>query len=242
MTLKSIVAASLLLFAGYSQAECVLPDVERPEADYVNCKAWPAHDNWDITLQALFRLDPSYAYNAGIRQGTYDIDLRVVDREDTGVLARYPRIGLYHSAELLLSNLEIDTGRYKVTPDNQAFGIRALFMREDGETDTRQALTLYLKEGAQLRPVLDNLGTLKITNARGNRCEGNTLYVERTVEISKEMTQGYADLIVRSVNKTMPQKMVNGQCTSHTMEGKRSQQVIKYNGKQYVVPANLKAF
>jgi hypothetical protein len=103
-------------------------------------------------------------------------------------------------------------------------------------------LSLYVKEGDKLRPVLDRLVVYAYGGEWDTRCAGERSNTMRTIEIGKTSSHGYADLIVKSVTTGMVgEGEGEGEgCDVKTTTAKPVLTTLRYNGKTYVLPEGFK--
>nr|WP_323164008.1 hypothetical protein [Pseudomonas atacamensis] len=111
------------LMAGQAWADCTPPALSG-EADFSLCKDWPAYPQLTITALSTFVPDPVYGHDGSV--GSYDLDLAVTAGSPKS-LATYHQPSAFLSDAIALESLELDTARYKLTPDLRAFGVRAHF-------------------------------------------------------------------------------------------------------------------
>lgn len=199
MTLKSagIACAALYagLMAGQALAECT-PSAVSGDLDFAVCKDWPAYPGQSISAKATFER----AVGSDVEtSGFYDFDLSVVQDGQAGPIATLHQDSAFESNGVALYALTLDTARYAVAPEVRAFGVRTRFTNSSrlNPLDETQ-LTLYIREGETLRPVLQQLLVYQYGGEWDGDCEGERSEITRTVEIAKTSSHGYADLIVRT--------------------------------------------
>ncbi|MGA5586317.1 hypothetical protein ACPCHW_08590 [Pseudomonas siliginis] len=244
MTMKStwISAAALCgwLMAGQAWADCTPPAVSG-EADFSLCKDWPAYPSLTITALSTFVPDPVYGHDGSV--GSYDLDLAVITAGSPKPLATYHQPSVFLSDAIALENLELDTARYKLTPDLRAFGVRAHFKGSSRVNPLDETLlSLYVKEGDKLRPVLDRLVVYSFSGEWDGNCAGERSETVRTLEMGKTSSHGYADIIVRSVTMGLVGEGPPDTCESKTTHEKPVLTTLRYDGQQYFVPENLRGY
>ena len=238
MTVKSgwigWVALSGWLMAGQVLAECTPPAVTG-QWDFSVCKDWPAYPGLTINATAQFkRGSPSDDPEA---LSTYDFDLSVLDTAQSKPIATYYKAAAFVLDGVSLREITLDTARYTLTTDLRAFGVRALSTNGSRINPMEEnLLSLYVKEGEKLRPVLDKLVVYRYGGEWDGDCEGERYEISRAVEIAKTSSHGYADLIVKTLEKDTTSVGTGDACKTKTTDNKPVLTTLHYNGKSYVLP------
>ncbi|MET1067045.1 MAG: hypothetical protein ABWY28_03450 [Pseudomonas prosekii] len=242
MTLKSglIGCAALCGLAMTTQAFAAC---EKPllYGDFVRsvCKEWPAYPGQTITATSQF--ESGFSASDSGPDGKYDLDLAVLSAGNAKPLATYHQSAAFVSDAFRLDDLEIDTARYKLTPDLRAFGLRVNFKGSSGPNPMDESwLSLYVKEGNTLRPVLERLVMYVYSGEWDTRCAGERANTVRTIEIGKTSSHGYADLIVKSVTTSMAGEGEGDACEVKSTTGKPVLTTLRYDGKRYGLPEGFK--
>lgn len=143
---------------------------------------------------------------------------------DTGQVISQGEIG--DTAESIVS---IDTGKYWLSKNTKAFGIRSYdYERHDHSNQTEYYLNLYILEGKNIRKIIENLSIGSNSSSwecsdDDDNCTTNEPYVQQiTIHISKTSHNGFADLILMDHGS----KIADG--------------LLIYDGTKYVIPANLR--
>ena len=226
------------LMAGQAWAGCTPPSVST-EVDFSLCKDWPAYPQLTITALSTFVPDPVYGH--GDRVGSYDLSLAVITAGGPKPLAAYHQPSAFLSDAIALDNLELDTARYKLTPDLRAFGVRAHVKGSSRVNPLDETLlSLYVKESDKLRPVLDRLLVYSFSGEWDGNCAGERAETVRTLEMGKTSSHGYADIIVRSVTTGLVGEGPRDTCESKTTHEKPVLTTLRYDGKTYVLPQGFK--
>lgn len=241
MTLKSArigcAALCVALMAGQAFAECT-PSAVSGDLDFAVCKDWPAYPGQSIHAKAKFARAAGSDVGAS---GFYDLDLSVVQEGQAGPIATFHQDSAFESNGVALHELTLDTARYWVAPDIRAFGVRTRFTNSSrlNPLDETQ-LTLYVREGQTLRPVLQQLLVYQYGGEWDGNCEGERSEITRTVEIAKTSSQGYADLIVRTRETGTSSVGKGDACKDKITEYKPVSTILRYDGKSYVLPPGFK--
>ncbi|MCX4221068.1 MULTISPECIES: hypothetical protein [Pseudomonas] len=242
MTVKSGVTVGLALcgalIAGQVLAECV-PAPVTGARDFSVCRAWPAYPG--LTLNAVSKFAPDPVYGKDNDVGSYDLGLSVTT-DEFKTIATYHLPSAFMSDAIALESVEFDTARYKLTPELRAFGVRVRFKGSSRVNPMDQVLlSLYVKEGDKLRPVLDRLVMYDYGGEWDGGCAGERYYTDRTIEIGKTSSHGYADLIVKSVTTGLVGEGPPDTCALKTTADKPVLTTLRYDGKSYVLPKGFKA-
>lgn len=242
MTLKSGLMGSLaacsLIMMTQVFAACASPPLS-DEFGFSVCKDWPAYPGLTLTATSQHEANPSFESSG--RDGIYDLSLAVVSGSELKPLASFHQASAFVSDAFGIEDLQLDTARYTLTPELRAFGVRIRFGGSSRANPMAETwLSLYVKEGNQLRPVLDRLITEAESGEWDTNCAGERYNTVRTVEIGKTSSHGFADLIVKSVATRIIGKGEGEACESRSITAKPVLTTLRYNGKAYVLPKGFK--
>ncbi|MEJ6817064.1 hypothetical protein PseuLF5_08595 [Pseudomonas sp. LF-5] len=219
-------------------AEC-LPPQQGDVAGYSVCKEWPAYPGQ--ILNAATKLESDGTAGNDDTSGTYDLVVSIRSSTDNEMLADYYKRSAFVSDAIALQGLELDTARYKLSPELRAFGVRVSFKGSSRVNPMDETwLTLYVKEGRHLRPVLDRLVVYGFSGEWDGNCAGERATTVRTLEMAKTSSHGYADLIVKSVTTGVAGEGTAETCELKTTTNKPVLTTLRYDGKAYVIPADFK--
>lgn len=233
---RLLIALSILTLAPQAQAECQTKDFDGKSLS--RCKVWPAVQNHAIAVKSTYLADAG-----GDDAGVFDLDLSIVNASTYNPIATYRKPGAYNSDAVRFDDLHIDTARYRLAPDVRAFGLRSKFAHSSRANPYEKTdLALYVREGSQLRPVLEGLVVAKNNGEFSNDCEGYTKTIRRTVEIGPSSHHGLADLIVTTSGSKMKNTQSGKECLSKTSRLKQTKITLTYDGEQYTVPEDLRGY
>ncbi|AZC23138.1 MULTISPECIES: hypothetical protein [Pseudomonas] len=228
----------LLLGSAAVAAQCLPPPRNAQVPGFSLCKEWPAFADQSISLLAELTPDPAVADASG--DGSYDLQLAVLDRQDGQALASYRQPAAFVSDAIHLDSLKLDTGRFQLAPQVRAFGVRAAFSGSSRVNPFDQVLlSLYVREGTRLRPVMEKFVAYSYSGEWDGQCTGQRVETTRTLDIAKTGSHGYADLIVRSVSVTTLGEGQGEQCQSRSVTSKPVLTTLHYDGQRYVLPNEL---
>ncbi|MCK9797321.1 hypothetical protein M1B34_06080 [Pseudomonas sp. MAFF 302030] len=245
MNLPSPLIASLAVFglwtsASQAVAECQAPQRTQTLPGYALCKDWPAFPGQTLTVLSELQPDPVLGNASG--DGLYDLRLALVDSASGKTLARYQQPSAFMSDAVGFESLTLDTGRYQLAPQVRAFGVRASFKGSSRVNPMDQvSLNLYVREGENLRPVMDKFLAYSYSGEWDGNCAGERTETTRTLDIAKTRSHGYADLIVRSVTLTTTGKGQGEQCQSRSVTAKPVLTTLRYDGQRYVLPQGFQS-
>jgi hypothetical protein len=213
------VVAALAQRAGIAPAKGEAPVVAQAS------KVWPHDPN--VLLAAL-----AYGKREDDRR---TLVVAMVDAGTRRVLSDYV-VPLREDAVLrfLPYSLDIDTARYQLAPDVRAFGVRfESFSTVDcPDRLAKDELTLFVPNGAVLRPVLPRLATSRLLAKAG--CFGGSgaqqlVYDDATltVAVAPAASNGLADLVV-----TARIQQVTGMVDPHA-PARQERVTLRYDGSAY---------
>lgn len=200
------------------------------------CKSWPI-DN--------MRMIAAFAYNEGVEYEKLLV-VAVINTRTNQIISSY-KSSIQEDASLTVgeNSLRIDTARYDLAPGVRAFGIDLTNSYHqgcgDGGLDTVR--TLYVPDRKTLRPVLRlyAISFWRYVQQGNGPCaplvpENVAEIIENlglTLEMSKSVTNGYRDIVIRASSSRDDDKP--------TGKGRFSY-VLQYDGSQYPTDQMWKAF
>lgn len=128
-------------------------------------------------------------------------------------------------------DIEIDTGRYRLTSNKRAFGIRV--KHSLNPWDSTEHLNLFIPTENKLHRVLKNF-TVAFSSWRA--CELGSNEMKRTLSVAKSISHGFYDLFINTKRtEAEPRYSPDHQCSS--VETTRSDTVrLQYTGDFYAYP------
>ncbi|MFW9080233.1 hypothetical protein ACOI9X_13295 [Pseudomonas sp. P2757] len=243
MTVKSGVVGCVVFFATLVAAQALADCTPAPvtgNLDYSVCKEWPAYPGLIISAKALFERRPTPGDVES--NGIYDFDLSVLQEGQKEPLATYHQAAAFEQDGVAVYELTLDTARYKLTSDLRAFGVRVRLSNGSRLTPVDETqLSLYVREGEQLRPVLRQLAVYEYGGEWDDVCTGERYEISRTVEIAKTSSHGYADLIVKTQQTNTTNTGEGDACEDKITVSGPEFTTLRYDGNAYVLPAGFKA-
>lgn len=189
------------------------------------CKPW-SYD--DATLLAAFAYGP--------KEGdAIDLAVATLDRKTLRIV-RAERKSVTEDAltEVDANSLRLDTARYQLDKTTRAFGLRfesAARGASCADAAWSDDLTLYVPDGARLRPVLADLSMHRVRALQGciGSAQQDNIAEEAHLTIGVEPTQshGYADLAVSAAIQTFG-------ADGHAAARPRTERwILRYDGTRY---------
>ncbi|MBN8750477.1 Uncharacterised protein [Xylophilus ampelinus] len=206
------------------------------------CKPWPAYPGRSIVVLPLVN-------GAGSAHGkVLDLEVLVIQRPDNGnterdtVLARLFQPEALEEDVIRIQDIRIDTGRYVLSPDARAFGLRVRYSSSSRTHPlSSETLRLYVPQGSRLREVL---GEVEVEREGGEwdlRCNGRFEQLRTMLSVGKARSDGYADLsLARSLTQSRAQLQDDGECHERALTPHYSTEVLHYDGERYRVPKSLR--
>ncbi|MCL1530636.1 hypothetical protein M3O57_03465 [Xanthomonas nasturtii] len=227
-----VAAVAGIATAGVVGGVAAAVPVERAVAQ--TCKPWPYDPA--IRLAAI-----AFSDDAGTAPGERQLELRVamLDASSGKVLAFYAQdMGEDAAFELDADSLRLDTARYDLAKGVRAVGVvvhSAARGPSCPDFYSNQALTLLMREGRSLRPVLQR-DLHAWQRVKGEPCSlGKGGVVTETAKVVVGMASqahaGHADIVLAA--NVVTTETAPGSDTD-TERTRRVRQVLRYDGKRYV--------
>jgi hypothetical protein len=179
--------------AAFLKQEKLRPRTEDSIVDDSACKPWPGKEPYTL---AVFTYDGPSDYEKRMLVALLDV-------EHDKVVASYRGLFNKDSTVAYSDALHFDTARYQLKPGLRAFAIdvstRSPRYAEGGFGPIR---TLYVREGANIRPVLDEFSMGEWHYADGylpgddNVEAPETVNISATIGVARTASHGYADLLI----------------------------------------------
>ncbi|WP_058913092.1 hypothetical protein [Entomohabitans teleogrylli] len=198
------------------------------------CRVWPA--NPQLTLAAV----PLMSQQQSDYDHTGSLQLLVLDSTTLEVKQRLHLANRMDDDAVRISSIAFDTARWKVAPNQTAFGLRI------GRTGSSRVnpfsenvLSLYVIENHQLRTILEEVLVAESSGEWDGVCAGEFTDTERSLAMDSASHHGYAAIRVneRSVSSTAWID-ASGECVTKDQPGKATW-LLRYDGKQYRIPEKL---
>lgn len=138
-----------------------------------------------------------------------------------------------------LNEISIDTGRYYISEDTRAFGVRVHYIGMSRVNPSeKETLSLFLKSGDGLKKILDQYPTKNFSGEWNGSCSGKFENIENTLIISDKKTNVFSNILIRSkIIKTTTEENENAECIDIVTQTTQNS-LLKFNGKEYK-PVNI---
>ena len=138
------------------------------------------------------------------------------------------------SDAIVLTDIIIDTAPYDVTDKIRAFGIKTHFVGSSRANQYEsETLSLFVKLEDKLQKVLDNYEVLNNVGEWDGFCFGKFIKEEKILIISRQKTNEYYDIIVKSkITETNNFEDENGAC-DYKETSSHQTSVLTFDGKTY---------
>lgn len=144
----------------------------------------------------------------------------------------------WYSDAIRMTDIVIDTNTYPITKAENAFGIRVHFQGSSQPNPYYSTyLSLYIKEGEEIKKVLDNLPVSEIAgtvNVRLDTCAATFEKMEKDVFVGHDTANGYYNLVIsKKVVNTIYQPNAEGDCIEKEIKDITEQQILRYDSTTY---------
>lgn len=134
-----------------------------------------------------------------------DLELLVLDSTSLDVKQRLHLPERMNDDAIQITGLALDTARWKVTPDQTAFGLRVTRTGSSRKSFSEDALSLFVIENNQLRAVLNGI-VLENSTGEWDGTVGTFHDIKRTLALAPDSHNGYFDIRVNE--KTWNQRPI----------------------------------
>lgn len=161
----------------------------------------------------------------------------IINNETQKIIHQYvesSKINGWVSDAIVLSKIKIDTAPYVVSENSRAFGVKVIYVgNSHANPYENETISLFVKSEKSLKKVLHNYDTMNNSGEWNTDCVGEFTDVKNTLSMSKEKTNGYFNILVKSnITESKAYMNENGDCDSKdTITTKTT--VLKFNGKTY---------
>ncbi|MDM0112557.1 hypothetical protein QTI66_10375 [Variovorax sp. J22R133] len=203
------------------------------------CEPWRGNMGRSIVVLPLARTDAQSGAQS------LDLEVMVVQQPDNGnseratVLARLIRSIPMEGEANPVTDIELDSTRYRLSPDLHVFGLR--IMRRSSpfsqHPSSNETLSLYALKGNKLSSVLD---ALEMNMERGHwdtSCNGQFEKQQSMMSVAKSMNNGLADLILQRTDWKTSNALQGEECMEQTEPASYKTFTLRYDGSRYVPPS-----
>jgi len=162
-----------------------------------------------------------------------DAYIVVADNVSGKILSKYVDKEAWTSDAMVLSEITIDTGLYQLSEKDRAFGIRVSYRGSSNPNPYSYTdLSLFIVQNNALKRILKNYQIDRASGEWDTRCAGEFEDSNGNVDIDKNITNGFKNLIIKSKLKYTKNFLVNDNC-EEKVTNKNIIKYLKFNGKEY---------
>lgn len=138
------------------------------------------------------------------------------------------------SDAIQLREITIDTAPYNVTDNKRAFGVRVRYVgSSQANPYENETISLFVKSKNELINILKPYETLGYGGEWDTDCAGEFTNSKSTLIISREKTNGYFDILVKSkITESIDFEDKNGDCDSKESTT-RERTILIFDGQEY---------
>ncbi|WP_177765572.1 hypothetical protein [Flavobacterium sp. I3-2] len=178
---------------------------------------------------------PKYDSNQENNEFTiYDAYIIIANNKSGEILYTYFESKKWTSDAIRITGFKIDTGLYKLSDNVRAFGIRTTYLgRSQLYPYDATHLSLYVTSKNKLKQIANDIIVSQSNGHWDGNCQGEFENQEIIIDIAKEKTNGFYNLILRNkITNTKTNRKGNDCNEVSTTENKTSK--LKFNGKFYL--------
>lgn len=163
----------------------------------------------------------------------FDAYIVVAENATGKIISKYVEKEAWTSDAMVLSDITIDTGLYQLNEKDRAFGIRVSYSGSSTPNPYSSTdLSLFIVQNNAMKNILKNY-QIDIANGEWDtRCAGEFNDSTGSIDIDKNKTNGFKNLIIKSKINYIKRFPVNDDC-EEKITNKSTIQYLKYNGKEY---------
>ncbi|MNY28366.1 hypothetical protein D3C86_1623380 [compost metagenome] len=134
---------------------------------------------------------------------------------------------------MVLSEITIDTGLYQLNEKDRAFGIRVSYSGSSKPNPYYYSdLSLFIVQNNLMKRILKNYQIDRASGEWDTRCAGEFEDIIGNIDLDKNRTNGFKNLIIKSKIKHTKSFLVDDNC-EEKVTTKNSIKYLKFNGKEY---------
>jgi hypothetical protein len=199
-------------------------------ADFIAEKRLPGTSGESvIVIPKLLPADEVYEFSL-------DCYVLIVDNATGKIRNKYYESNAWQSGVEILTEITIDTAPYLLQEKTRAFGIRVKYTGESRPNPyNTENLTLFVREGDQLKPVLKNFETRLFTGEWDTDCAGEFTEEQSILLMAKTQTNGYFDLHVRSKITITRNYLDEHEDCQESATATKAESMLKFQHGKYVL-------
>lgn len=163
----------------------------------------------------------------------------IVNKKSGNIENRYfesAKTNNWYSDAIRLESISIDTAPFLLTDTIRAFGVRLYYYGSSKPNPyAAKTLSLFIKQGKTLKPVLKDLTVYKYNGEWDTNCAGEFMDEKSILIMSKHKTNGFYNIRVKtSGTHSETKKDKNEECVSIDKASKQTK-TLKFQDGQYRV-------
>lgn len=201
----------------------------------IRCKIWPTHpDRMLMIMKADTVNDLQISYEAPLA----DLVILVAANPDNKLIASFVDKNALDSDAIYVSDILLDTARYRLNETTTAFGIRVNRIGSSRANPySNQVLSLFTVENNTIQRKLNNLIVESSSGQYDGTCAGEYTDSKSIILIGdRSPNNAYANLIVKSTITDSAGGYVNNDCDELYSETQNQQFRLKFGGTEYSIP------
>lgn len=180
---------------------------------------------------------PKYNVNESDEYGhdffVLDAYIVLADNATGKILSHYVEKEAWTSDAMVLSEITIDTGLYQLNEKDRAFGIRVSYSGSSKPNPYYYSdLSLFIVQNNAMKRILKNYQINRASGEWDTRCAGEFEESTGNIDLDKNKTNGFKNLIIKSKIEHTKSFLVNDNC-EEKVTTKNSIKYLKFNGKEY---------
>ncbi len=180
---------------------------------------------------------PKYNVKETDEQGhdyfVFDAYIVVADNTTGKILSKFIEKEAWTSDAMVLSDITIDTGLYQLNEKDRAFGIRVDYRGSSNPNPySNTDLSLFIVQNNAMKIILKNYQIDRSSGEWDTRCAGEFEDTNGSIDIDKNKSNGFKNLIIKSKIKYTKSFLVNDNCEEKVIN-KNSIKYLKFNGREY---------
>ncbi|WDF45833.1 hypothetical protein PQ459_13095 [Chryseobacterium sp. KACC 21268] len=180
---------------------------------------------------------PKYNVNESDEYGhdffVLDAYIVLADNETGKILSHYVEKEAWTSDAMVLSDITIDTGLYQLNEKDRAFGIRVSYSGSSKPNPYYYSdLSLFIVQNNAMKRILKNYQINRSSGEWDTRCAGEFEESTGNIDMDKNKTNGFKNLIIKSKIEHTKSFLVNDNC-EEKVTTKNGIKNLKFNGKEY---------
>jgi len=180
---------------------------------------------------------PKYKTNETDDEGHLFLELDayiiIADSSTGKILYQYIEDNAWTSDAMVLSDITIDTGLYQLNETDRAFGTRVSYHGSSGPNPYSSTdLSLYIVQNHTLKKILNNYQIDLDNGEWDTKCAGEFNQINGVIDLDKNKTDGYKNIIIKSNIQQTKSFIKNGEC-EEKLTTKNTTKSLKYNGKEF---------